>query len=460
VRSATIRVATIHFRRGSSAAHLEQGFFVDFFSNISVHDLWLEVRKTLDANQFAQGGLMLMVLGGAVAYLRNLPRQMFNWCFERLVVTMQVDSKDKSFEWFQVWLSQQRVSGKMRDLALQTRHGLEGGFDVTEDEGAPKALLSPVDGTFYVRFAGRLFWFTASRERMQGNNSLLIGFHETLRIRTLFTNRAVLQALVAAAYRAVCKPEEPRVDILTPRWDDWNVAQRVVPRAPESLVYAHGLFERTLADAQKFLASERWYADMGIPWRRGYLLYGPPGNGKSSLITALAGVLKRSVCVLNLSSLTITDEAVTNLLSAAPDGSIVLLEDVDAVFSGRERSSGNDSKLSFNGLLNALDGVTAQQGRMVFMTTNHLEKLDAALVRPGRCDVHQFIGNATREQITRMLQRFYTDLEPHTAHDLADRIEEGALSMARVQEFLVRHREDLSGAITGWHELERVAVHA
>ncbi len=421
---------------------------------LSLHSLWLELQKALAANQFAQGGLVLMVLGGAVAYLRNLPRQIYNWCFERLIVTMQVDSKDNAFEWFQVWLSQQRVSGKMRDLALQTRHNLEGGFSVTDDENAPKALLSPTDGTFYLRFQSRLFWFSASRERMQGSNSLLVGFHETLLIRTLFTNRVALKALVGAAYRTVRKPEEPRVEILAPRWDDWNVMQRVVPRSPASLVYAHGLFERTLEDAQKFLASETWYSEMGIPWRRGYLLYGPPGNGKSSLITALAGVLKRSVCVMNLSSLTLTDEAMTNLLSQAPDGSIVLLEDVDAVFSGRERSSGNESKLSFNGLLNALDGVTAQQGRMVFMTTNHLEKLDPALIRPGRCDLHQFVGNASREQVTRMLTRFYTDLDANTAETLAARVTDGALSMARVQEYLVRHRDDVNGAMEQWYELE------
>jgi chaperone BCS1 len=433
---------------------------MDFLSNTNLHTLWLEVQKALSANEFAQGGLLLMVLGGAVAYLRNLPRQIYNWCFERLVISVQVDSKDSAFEWFQVWLSKQRVSGKMRDLALTTRHNLEGGFAVSPEENAPKALFAPTDGTFYVRFDKRLFWFTAARERMQGSGSALIGFHETLTVRTLFTNRAALQHLVTAAYHTVRAPEDPKVELYAPRWNEWHVTGRVKPRAPESLVYAGGLFERVLEDAQRFLASEQWYTDMGIPWRRGYLLYGPPGNGKSSLITALAGALKRSVCVLNLSSLALTDEAVTNLLGEAPEGSLILLEDVDAVFTGRERSSGNESKLSFNGLLNALDGVTAQQGRMVFMTTNHLEKLDPALVRPGRCDVHQFIGNATRDQIARMLLRFYTDLEPTTARALAVRIDEQALSMARVQEFLVRHRDNAAGALEHWYELETAAITA
>lgn len=430
---------------------------MDFLTEqFTPHTVMLELKKLWFTNQLAQGGLLLMVIGGLAAYLRNLPRAIYNWCYERLVVTMEVDSKDASYEWFQLWLSKQKVSGKMRDLALKTRFNLEGGFKVSSDEDAPKALLSAIDGTFYLRFMERLFWLSASRERMNGSGTL-IGFHETLSIRTLFTNRARLEDLVAAAYLAVRDPSEPRTEIHTPRWNEWTVSSRVKPRAPTSLVYSSGLFEEMLEDARRFLASEDWYVDMGIPWRRGYLLHGPPGNGKSSLMTALAGVLGRSVCVLNLSSLALTDEDVTNLLSQAPEGSLVLLEDVDAVFSGRERSSGNDSKLSFNGLLNALDGVTAQQGRMVFMTTNHVEKLDPALIRPGRCDVHQFIGNATRDQVARMLERFYPQIASETSSGLAARVENGVLSMAKVQEFLVHHRDDLDGAIANWAQLEGVA---
>jgi mitochondrial chaperone BCS1 len=131
-----------------------------------------------------------------------------------------------------------------------------------------------------------------------------------------------------------------------------------------------------------------------------------------------------------------------------------LLEDVDAVFHGRKIGDANASKLSFNGVLNALDGVTAQQGRMVFMTTNHLERLDPALVRPGRADVHVHVDNATRDQVKRMLERFLPGLEG--AAELAVRVEDRALSMARIQEFLVRHRDDPEGVRANWFELEVV----
>ena len=76
----------------------------------------------------------------------------------------------------------------------------------------------------------------------------------------------------------------------------------------------------------------------GIPYRRGYLLHGPPGSGKSSFIQALAGSLEYDISILNLSERGLTDDKLNHLLANAPDRSIMLLEDVDAAFSGREQN--------------------------------------------------------------------------------------------------------------------------
>lgn len=77
---------------------------------------------------------------------------------------------------------------------------------------------------------------------------------------------------------------------------------------------------------------------IGIPYRRGYLLHGPPGCGKSSFITALAGELERGICVLNLSERSLTDDRLNHLLAIAPQQSIILLEDIDAAFVSRQES--------------------------------------------------------------------------------------------------------------------------
>jgi chaperone BCS1 len=78
---------------------------------------------------------------------------------------------------------------------------------------------------------------------------------------------------------------------------------------------------------------------VGIPYRRGYLLHGPPGSGKTSFIQALAGSLSYDICVLNLSERGLTDDKLFHLLSNVPERSFILMEDVDAAFNKRVQTS-------------------------------------------------------------------------------------------------------------------------
>jgi len=117
------------------------------------------------------------------------------------------------------------------------------------------------------------------------------------------------------------------------------------------------------------------------------LLYGPPGTGKTSFTQAIAGAKNLNLCYVNLSKKDLNDESFNRMLQDAPTKSILLLEDIDALFEQREGGELYSRDLSFSGFLNALDGVRSQEGQILFMTTNHIEKLDPALLRPGRTDV-------------------------------------------------------------------------
>ena len=175
-----------------------------------------------------------------------------------------------------------------------------------------------------------------------------------------------------------------------------------------SVVLKAGQGEALLADLERFLTSRERYAQLGIPWRRGYLLYGPPGTGKTSLVTALASELRLNVCTLSLASPIVTDEKIHTLLAAVPQRSLLLIEDVDAFF--RERDAAHAQvKLSFSGFLNALDGVATQEGTVLFMTTNHIERLDPALIRAGRIDEQVELGWADEDQLRRLYLKFHPD---------------------------------------------------
>jgi chaperone BCS1 len=174
---------------------------------------------------------------------------------------------------------------------------------------------------------------------------------------------------------------------------------------------------------------------LGIPWRRGYLLHGPPGTGKTSVAYALAGELQLKLCTLSLTNPKLNDHSIADLLQRTPPRSLILIEDIDAFFNAREKQDAR-IEVSFSGLLNALDGVAAQEGRIIVLTTNHRERLDPALIRPGRIDVAVELGNATADQVRRLFLRFFPQ-DQAMAEALAASYPDGRLSPAQVQQSLL-----------------------
>ena len=228
---------------------------------------------------------------------------------------------------------------------------------------------------------------------------------------------------------------------------DWQVLSKK-PRTIDTVVLDHCLCKDLIEDARKFLESAKWYSDLGIPYRRGYLLHGPPGCGKTSFCQVLAGALRLDVCMLSLSNKGMDDNGLAGLLRDAPRHSVVILEDVDAVFTNRElqKSAGGGTGITFLGLLNAINGVASQEGRLFMMTTNHIERLDPALIRPGRCDVKVLVCNASREQMAAMFLRFFPGREAD-ARRFAGRLPPGELSMAQIQGHLVEHKDSPEAAV-------------
>lgn len=181
--------------------------------------------------------------------------------------------------------------------------------------------------------------------------------------------------------------------------------------------------------------TRKFYQERGIPYRRGYLLHGPPGTGKTSLSLALASMFGLELYLLHVPSMS-DDKELESMFDDLPPRCILLLEDIDAVgiqnrndlatrlagldddeddnddddySSDKEdrRSSAPKSRSSLSGLLNVLDGVASQEGRIVFMTSNLADKLDPALIRPGRIDRKIYLGNINQESSRLMFSRMY-----------------------------------------------------
>jgi chaperone BCS1 len=393
--------------------------------------MWSEIGEALRAqlsNQVVAGAVALGLVGVAAASLRKVPGALWAQLKRAIVVTATLDSRNDLFAAFVAWLNDQRFGQNSRWFTVVQAPAAVAEDDATDD--TPRLQYSPAPGFHLFWFRGRLMW-------MQREIAMNLQVVETIHLGALFTTRRLMEDLLESVARHAGAQRANRLTLYTvDRWgDDWRLADSKPRRSLDSVVLDEGVAQRLHDDIHEFFSRRAWYAQMGIPWRRGYLLFGPPGTGKTSVAYALAGELKLKLCALSLANPKLNDNIIADLLQRTPPRSLILIEDIDAFFSAREKQ---DSRLqiSFSGLLNALDGVGAQEGRIVVLTTNHREKLDAALIRPGRIDVEVELGNASVSQLRRLVSRFYPK-DAERIERLVARYPDRRLSPAQIQQMLI-----------------------
>lgn len=197
----------------------------------------------------------------------------------------------------------------------------------------------------------------------------------------------------------------PRLYMAT-RWNDWSRRDDLTMRSLDSVVLRAGVKEMLIADLEKFRADEEQFVRMGVPYHRGYLFYGPPGSGKTSIAKALATQFNMDVYYMPLSDLE-TDASLISLVSRVPAGAMLLLEDIDIAHAAKERNDdGTKNSATLSGMLNAIDGVATPHGLVVVMTTNNRAVLDEALIRPGRVDLEMNIDYVDHGQVAGIVREF------------------------------------------------------
>jgi chaperone BCS1 len=391
-----------------------------------------------------QDTLKLVVIGGTVETARRASVSAWNGFVDSFFLTAHFSQEDYPYDWLMHWLSKQPAWGRSREFEITTRSVSRNGLtqsttgdleDEEEEEieedgdalvhGRKKrkvAFMPSLDTTHTIYYRGH--WLRITRTKRYPD----YGHGSALKISVVARNNDILKKLVLEAKRDYEKDAEHRVHIFladtTYSCWRWNGARQKRPMS--SIVLQPGVKDMLLADCKDFLCSEEWYAERGIPFRRGYLLHGVPGSGKTSLIHSLAGELGLDIYVVSLSSKGMSDNTLTTLMSNVPSRCILLLEDLDAAFTrsvSRDATSTgtptttststatpeatDGSTLSLSGLLNSLDGVAAAEGRLLFATTNHIERLDPALSRPGRMDVWVNFTHATKWQAEGIFKCFF-----------------------------------------------------
>jgi mitochondrial chaperone BCS1 len=395
------------------------------------------IREQLQ-NQIVSGGLVLAIVGVILATMRNLPARIWEYSKRALIVTAVIDSRNDLFNAYIAWLNELPY-GRGSRLFTVIQDNKDSAIEDKADD-LPRLLYSPAPGFHLFWYGGRPMW-------IQRDIAMNLQVIETVKVSALFASRQLLEEMLEDVIRrAYARMADHTMLYTIDRWgESWNLAGARPRRHISSVVLDGDASERLLADVKEFFGRRQWYADLGIPWRRGYLLHGPPGTGKTSFAYALAGELHLKLCALSLTNSKLNDQNISDLLQKTPPRSLILIEDIDAFFVARDKQD-TRIEVSFSGLLNALDGVSAQEGRIVFLTTNHLDRLDKALIRPGRVDVVVELGNASAAMLRTMFLRFH----PQSAAVIDAALKhyaEKSLSPARIQQALLES-DDSAGAIT------------
>lgn len=464
------------------------------------------VFASLFSNTYAFGSVQLLVLGSIV----ETGRRLCQWLYERLrfqySITAQFDEGDPSYEWIILFLTEQNVWRRSRDFRVTAKSssrkwGVETGLNSQPEGSADYVPTYELPQLF--RWNG--YWLEIKRSKGTPTYTQMGAQSASTIFITVYTlDMTVVSQLVEAARLRYVEVSRPNVIIHTadtPHFGPnfmWNNVKRKIRRPLDSIILEEGVIESIVGDAREFLDMEDWYIDAGIPHRRGYLLYGPPGTGKSSTIHALAGELGMEIYSLSLAAGFVDDSFLQRAASSIPKRAIFLIEDIDCAFPSREEgehpmpllhgypgmmglgprlSSRTRSAVTLSGLLNVIDGVGSEEGKLFFATTNYIDHLDPALLRPGRIDRKIQYKLATREQATALFLRFfpqsYITFEDSEASSVAEKqfklgelaktfsqgVPEYEFSTAELQGYLLsckKHPEQAATGIGAWVEKERI----
>jgi len=374
-------------------------------------------------NQMIAGAISLWAMGVVTYLFRQLPQRIGRFLFKHLTTTVTFTSQNPSFHNMLKWFETNGYAEKLRNIKVS-----EGQW------GYEDTIKSVGYGTHVVWLGWVPLWVTLLKEQTVSSVE-----KETLTLLKIGRSHRVFNDLAKEVSK---KKEDGLVDIYYAKSDAWEFKAAVPKRMFDSVIIDLSSLEELKVTIDRFVKSEAWYIKHGIPYTLGIMLYGPPGTGKSSLIKAIASYTDRSIYAISAANAAYRPET----LQSVKKNSITVIEDIDSCSAAKKRNRDEESgapkvkEVSFDKgdvvnrvgevrkplsaieqeleemfigniseLLNAMDGIVSGHGRILIMTTNYPEKIDSAIMRPGRCDYKMEVGYLNMEMFRRFLIRFFPE---------------------------------------------------
>ena len=355
----------------------------------------------INIEQLVVMALSLTAAGIIGFWCKDMPLRLWEFIRRQCTTTVDITSVHNSFYNLMRFLEDNYSQKDFRTLKLT--NGKWGNNDI--------ATIGIGYGGHFIKFENLFMYISLSK---QDSHGIAID-KETITITKLGRSRKEFEKF----FKAISTDKQRENNIQIYRMKDYWYPMNQIPKRALNTVFLEqdkkNLILKTIDD---FIKEERWYLENGIPYHLGILLYGSPGTGKSSLIKAIASYMGYDIYYLPVSNLIKLEDCMDTM----PEQSIIVIEDIDCekVLHNRgdmikntepartaKQTSDVLSFVNFSDVLNVIDGVCSAHGRILITTTNHIERLDPALLRPGRIDLRVEIGFVNTEILNQFSRRFF-----------------------------------------------------
>lgn len=382
-------------------------------------------------NQFFQTAGFFGILGAIGMYLKSFPKYIWKRLERRLKFEVNIEETTELYEYFEFWLYKHRKSSYRNVGAkIEIKEDLDAYGDREE-----VIKYNQYEDSFIIR---RGIWYIhieKGREKLENANDISTVFFNRFTLTSWFSKNIITKLLeeVKEYHNKIKFEDKKEVNIYIQATFGWYRSNVIVPKTIDKVFIENK--EDIIKDFDTFLTSKEWYRNKGISYKRGYIFYGPPGNGKTSLGIALSRKYNRDIYFLSLNNM--TDESLNTAFRELSPRSILMIEDIDTIFDVRSsiknKNNINSTKVNFGTLLNCLDGVFSKENVVVIFTTNHIEKLDPALIRAGRIDKKFKISNPNKNIIEMYFNSFFELSSDNKLFNKKDCYIENEIPMSEIQ---------------------------